>query len=212
MTEPERPVSKPLSAMLSEVGHTLRGEDISVRELLAQIGEQGMLVFAIFLIVPFLVPVSIPGVSTVFGLLITLIGLGVMANRMPWLPAKLMDRRVPAKHLSRAFEQGAKLVARLERFLHPRLAGLSSGAAMKRFNGLMLVVAGVLLMFPLGLVPFSNTLPGLAILFLAVGMLQKDGVFVLLGYLLILATIVYFAALFAGALAAGQGLRKLLSG
>lgn len=212
MTEQFRDIEKPLSVTLGEVSRTIRGEDVSVRELLAQIGEQGMLVFAIFLIVPFLVPVSIPGVSTVFGLLITLIGLGVMSNRVPWLPAKLMDRRVPTKHLSRALEQGAKLVARLERFLHPRLSALTKSGGVNRFNGLMLVVAGVLLMFPLGLVPFSNTLPGLAILFLAVGMLQKDGVFVLLGYLFILATIVYFGALFAGALAAGQGLRKLLSG
>lgn len=203
--------AKPLSGVLNDVALAMRGEDVSVRELLAQIGEQGMLVFAIFLIIPFLVPVSIPGVSTVFGLLITLIGIGVAANRTPWLPRRLMDRRVPTAHLVRAFEHGARLVARIERFLHPRLRALTTGAAISRFNGVMLVVAGILLMFPLGLVPFSNTLPGLAILFLAVGILQKDGVFVLLGYAFILATIAYFAALFAGALLAGQGLRNLFS-
>mgnify|MGYP003288224452 CR=1 FL=1 len=125
------------------------------------------------------------------GLLITLIGFGVMANRVPWLPERLMSRRVSTAHLVRAFEHGSRLVARLERFLHPRLSILTSGAAINRFNGFMIVVAGVLLMAPFGLVPFSNTLPGLAILFLAVGMLQKDGVFVLLGYLFIIATIVY---------------------
>lgn len=212
MTEQFRDIEKPLSATLGEVSRTIRGEDVSVRELLGQIGEQGMLVFAIFLIVPFLVPVSIPGVSTVFGLLITLIGVGVMTNRMPWLPQRLMDRRVRTENLARAFEHGSKLVARLERFLHPRLSALTRSGGVNRFNGLMVVVAGLLLMVPLGFVPFSNTLPGLAILFLAVGMLQKDGVFVLLGYLFILATIVYFGVLFAGALAAGHGLRKLLSG
>ena len=135
-----------------------------------------MLVFAIFLIIPFLVPVSIPGVSTVFGLLITLIGVGVMTNRMPWLPQRLMDRRVRTENLARAFEHGSKLVARLERFLHPRLSALTRSGGVNRFNGLMVVVAGLLLMVPLGFVPFSSTLPGLAILFLAVGMLQKDGV------------------------------------
>jgi hypothetical protein len=210
MTEQFHDIEKPLSTTLSETARTMAGEDVSVRELLARIGEQGMLVFSIFLIIPFLVPVSIPGVSTVFGLLITLIGVGVMANRVPWLPERLMSRRVSTAHLVRAFEHGSRLVARLERFLHPRLGGLTSGAAINRFNGFMLVVAGVLLMAPFGLVPFSNTLPGLAILFLAVGMLQKDGVFVLLGYLFIIATIVYFGALITGAVLAGEGLRKFL--
>lgn len=211
MTEQFHDIEKPLSATLSETARTMAGEDVSVRELLARIGEQGMLVFSIFLIIPFLVPVSIPGVSTVFGLLITLIGFGVMANRVPWLPERLMNRRVSTAHLVRAFEHGSRLVARLERFLHPRLSILTSGAAINRFNGFVLVVAGVLLMAPFGLVPFSNTLPGLAILFLAVGMLQKDGVFVLLGYLFVVATIVYFGALITGAVLAGEGLRKFLS-
>ncbi|MGH3090365.1 MAG: exopolysaccharide biosynthesis protein, partial [Rubrobacteraceae bacterium] len=71
------------------------------------------------------------------------------------------------------------------------------------------VLGGVLLMAPFGFVPFSNTLPGLAILFLAIGMLQRDGVFVAFGYIAIVATIVYFAALIAAAVAAGMGLRSI---
>ena len=136
-----------------------------------------------------------PGVSTVFGLLIILIGVGVTANRLPWLPARLLDRKIAAGPLSKALEQGARLVAKFERLLHPRWAVLARGAAIGRFNGVMLVFAGVLLMAPFGLVPFSNTLPGLAILCLALGMLEQDGLFVFLGYLLTVATVVYFVFL-----------------
>jgi len=209
MTDQFQDIDRPLSAALTDTARSFASETVSVRELLAHIGEQGMLMFCIFLIIPFLVPVSIPGVSTVFGLLITLIGVGVTANRVPWLPGRLMEKRVPTTHLARAFEQGASLVARLERFLHPRWNALTRSAGINRFNGLMLVLGGLLLMAPFGFVPFSNTLPGLAIFFLAIGMLQRDGVFVVLGYLAILATIVYFAALIAAAVAAGMGLRSL---
>ena len=45
-----------------------------------------MLLVCVFLTLPFLLPVSIPGVSTVFGLAIILIGVGVTLNRVPWLP------------------------------------------------------------------------------------------------------------------------------
>ncbi len=211
MTEQIHDAKTSLSSALSGAASSLKGETASVRELLALIGEQGMLMLCIFLTIPFLVPVSIPGVSTVFGLLVILIGAGVTANRVPWLPNRLIDRRFPTRKLCPALEQGAKLLQRLERFLHPRWAILTRSAPMNRFNGVMIVLAGLLLMAPFGLVPFSNTLPALAALFLAAGMLEQDGLFVFLGYLWIVGTIVYFVVLVAGAVAAGVGLHRVFN-
>jgi len=209
MTEEIHDAKSSLSSSLTGAARSLTGETASVRELLGLIGEQGMLVLCIFLTIPFLVPVSIPGVSTVFGLLVVLIGVGVMTNRMPWLPSRLVDRRFPTEKLCPALEQGAKILQRLERYLHPRWSVLTRSAAMNRFNGAMIVVAGLLLMAPFGLVPFSNTLPAFAALFLAAGMLEQDGLFVFLGYLFIVGTIVYFGVLIAGAVAAGVGLHRV---
>jgi hypothetical protein len=62
---------------------------------------------------------------------------------------------------------------------------------MARINGLMLIAGALLLMAPFGLIPFSNTLPGLAILFLTIGMLQRDGRSVLLGYTTLVLTTLY---------------------
>lgn len=211
MTELIHDVRTTLSRALSEAARSLTGETASVRELLALIGEQGMLMFCIFLTIPFLVPVSIPGVSTVFGLLVILIGYGVALNRMPWLPDRLLDRRFPGAKLVPALEQGARLLARLERFLHPRWSVFVRSPFANRWNGWMIALAGVLLMAPFGLVPFSNTLPALAALFLAAGMLEQDGLFVLLGYGWIVATIVYFVVLIAAAIAAGVGLTRVLA-
>lgn len=211
MTELIHDVRTTLSRALSEAARSLTGETASVRELLALIGEQGMLMFCIFLTIPFLVPVSIPGVSTVFGLLVILIGYGVALNRMPWLPDRLLDRRFPGAKLVPALEQGARLLARLERFLHPRWSVFVRSPFANRWNGWMIALAGVLLMAPFGLVPFSNTLPALAALFLAAGMLEQDGLFVFLGYGWIVATIVYFVVLIAAAIAAGVGLTRVLA-
>ena len=65
-------------------------------------------------------------------------------------------------------------------------------------NNLSFILAAVLLMAPFGFVPFSNTLPAIALIFLAVGMMQRDGGSILLGYVSNLATIIYFAFLIAG--------------
>jgi len=193
-----------LSETLAEAASGLPDGQIAVQELLERVGQSGMQLFAVFLTLPFLVPVSVPGVSTIFGLLIILIGVGVAFDRLPWLPGFVLARKVPAGPLGKALDQGAKLVARIEKFLHPRLGVFAHGAAVTRFNGFMVAFAGVLLMAPFGFVPFSNTLPGLAILFLVLGILEHDGLFVLLGYLLTIATLFYFTVLIWGAWQAGQ--------
>ena len=63
-----------LSTTLLGVSGSLPAGKVSLRDLLELIGEQGMLSVCVFLTLPSLIPVSIPGVSTVFGLAIILIG------------------------------------------------------------------------------------------------------------------------------------------
>lgn len=186
---------KSLSQTLREVRAALQGDKVTLAELLELIGEQGLLLFVMFLMIPFLLPVSIPGVSTVFSLVVILVGAGVATNRLPWLPDRLLSHAVAVESLLPALDKGARLMARVERFIQPRWLFLTHGPTLNRCNGFMLVVGGVLLLFPLGLVPFSNTFPGVAVLLLAAGLLQRDGLFVLLGYLMLALTIVYFGAL-----------------
>ncbi len=184
----------------------LSGEAVTLREILNVIGHQGMMVFCIFLTLPFMIPVSIPGVSTVFGLVIVLIGVGIMIHRPPWLPERLMRKEFPADRLRSALEKGVVWIHRLGRISRPSIPVLTQGKGMARVNGLMLIAGAILLMAPFGLVPFSNTLPGLAILFLAIGVLQRDGRFVLLGYATNVLTVLYFAFLLLGGLAVLRGL------
>lgn len=90
-------------------------------------------------------------------------------------------------------------LGRLEKISKPqRMRWLTADGPIGMLNNCMLILAAILLMAPFGLIPFSNTLPALAILCLALGLLQKDGACVLLGYVANIATIVYFTVLLAG--------------
>ena len=202
--------SHTLRATLEETARAIDGKAVTLREILAQVGEQGLILICAVLTVPFLLPVSIPGVSTVFGLAIILFSIGITLNRQPWLPRQIMDRPIDGGKLAPTLEKGAGLVRRIEAVIHPRLHGLTGGSAINRFNGLVLILGGVLLMFPLGLVPFSNTLPAFAILFLCIGMSQRDGWFVVAGYAATIATIVYFSALAWLAIIAGRGIASMV--
>lgn len=204
--------SETLRTTLERTAAALGSGQVTLRQLLQEVGDHGPLLLCAILTIPFLLPVSIPGVSTVFGLAIILLGIGVAANRLPWLPRMIMDRGMDADKLKGVLERGIGLVERIETVIRKRLEGLTGGALMNRLNGLAIVAAGVLLMFPLGLVPFSNTLPAFAILFLAVGMTQRDGVFVMAGYGMLAATVVYFSVLGWLVFVAGRGLATLFSG
>lgn len=200
-----------LGETLTDVSTQLTGDSVTLRQVLALLGEEGLLVFCAFLTLPFLIPVSIPGVSTAFGLVIILLGIGIAFNRLPWLPTRLMERPLSVANLKPVLERGAKFVSRFDRLTHPRLRHLTSTVMLNRAHGLALIFSGVLLLFPLGLVPFSNTLPALAILFFALGLLQRDGYFIIAGYGMMILTVVYFGILALAAIAAGQGLASLLS-
>ena len=192
------------SELLEDILHSIKGEYITLRDLLSMMGESGLLLLCAFLSLPFLFPVSIPGVSTVFGAGIVLISAAITLNRLPWLPEKVADRRLESGKLRPVLQRGVTFLRKIDRFFKPRMTGLTSGAVMNRVNGLVLMGAGLLLMAPLGLIPFSNTLPGIAILLLAAGISQRDGLVVLAGYVMVVLTIVYFAALAFLAYSAGQ--------
>jgi hypothetical protein len=182
----------------------------SVQSIVDSLGREAFVFLALVLTLPFLVPVSIPGISTVFGAVIALIGVSIMLNRDPWLPQRYLKREFSSARLRQALAKGADWLHRLEKFSQPRWSALVHGAVMNRFNGLMLVMAALLLMAPFGLIPFTNTLPGVAIIFLCLGLLQNDGRSIALGYVANLLTVVYFGLILGlGATAVSAGLQQI---
>ncbi len=202
-----------LGDQLQAIIAQLPEDQLTLGELLQVFGDEGLLLLTILLTLVFLIPVSIPGVSTVFGAAILLVGISRLLRRPLWLPAKLRARALPAARLRPALTGGLDWVRRLERVSRPyRLRGLVEGRAQDLFNNLAFILAALLLMAPFGFIPFSNTLPGLALLLYAIGMIQRDGSAILLGHLANLGTMVYFGILIGGGGMAAHGLLKHFTG
>lgn len=204
---------KSLAETLQGVVDSMPPEGVTLAQIRDLIGREGMMLLTMFLTIVFLVPISIPGVSTVFGGAILVISLSRLMKRPIWLPARLERRVVPSDKLSRAMDRGMKWVRRLERLSRPhRMPALATGKLMSVLNNGGLIIGAILLMAPFGLIPFSNTLPALAILFFAIGILQRDGVCTLLGHIMNVATAVYFAILIGGGAVAIQKLWQQITG
>jgi hypothetical protein len=189
----------PLADRLRLVTHGLPPAGVTLSALRDHVGEDGLMVLTAFLTLVFMVPVSIPGVSTVFGAGILLIGVSRLFGQRLWLPPSIARRVVSSEKVRAAFDRGLVLFQRLERVSRPhRLRWLTVRGLIGIVNDLGLILGAVLLMMPFGLIPLSNTLPAIAILFFAIGALQRDGGSILLGHVMNVVTMAYFALLIGG--------------
>lgn len=197
VTQPVRAHS--IADRLGVVIQELPSGCVTLLEIRDLIGRDGLMLLAAFLTLVFLVPISIPGVSTVFGAGILMIGLARLIGRDLWIPKGIGSRTVSSERLRTALHRGLRTFRKLERISRPhRLAWATSPRIAQCLNDGGIVLAAVLLMAPFGFVPFSNTLPAIATLLLVIGILQKDGLTVIAGHLAILLSMAYFAILVGG--------------
>ena len=202
-----------LGERLQRIIDTLPSDALTLSELRDALGQDGPLFFAALLTLIFLIPVSIPGVSTVFGAAILFIGICRLFNRTLWLPRRVLARPLPAARLRDGLGKGLTWFHRLERISQPhRWRWFSAPGLLAVVNDLAFILGAVLLMMPFGLIPFSNTLPAIALLLLAIGFLQRDGLCIALGHLANVATVAYFGLLLSGGGLALKAVLERLSG
>lgn len=167
---------------------------VSVEEILHILSGKGRELILLFLSLPFCQPLQIPGLSVPFGLVIAVIGLRIAFGTQPWLPKMILAKKVTPQTLQKIIEKTLWLVRKMKRWVHPRLVWLSQGPVLQIVNGLLISVLGIFLALPLP-IPLSNLMAAWAIFLMGLGLLEDDGVFVIVGYLISLCTVAFFIAI-----------------
>lgn len=188
--QPPRKLSEELAELLTRLGT----RPVTLREVIYVLRGRAYSLLLILLCLPFLTPLPLPGLSTPFGLAIAFIALRLALGQRPWLPKKLQRKELPADFFAKVFRFSTRVIRFLETFLRPRLAWLSTTGMLPRLHALTMLVAALALMLPLP-IPFSNSLPAWTVLLLAAGMLERDGLFILLGYGVFVLGTLYFVLL-----------------
>jgi hypothetical protein len=183
-----------LSVELQGLVEAFAERKVTMREMLEAMHGRGYNLFLALLAFPFCTPIPLPGVSTLFGLVITLIGLRLALGRKPWLPARLLDKQLPAKFFPRLIRATRRVVGWLELLLKRRLTRVMEWGLARRGMGLMIGVCGSLLLLPLP-IPFSNFMPAMTVLLLAIALMEDDGYVALAGGCFFVLTLAFFAAL-----------------
>ncbi len=183
-----------LSQDLAVLLDRLEDAPLSIDELEKSLRGRGFALLLMLLALPFCV-LPIPGLSTPFGVAVFLIGLRLALGQQPWLPKFVRRMRLPADRLRKLLGAAIRFARWMEKLARPRMHFLQTWPGMLNLIGAGVAAAGLLLLLPLP-IPFSNTLPAGAVVALTAGMIERDGLFVLLGHLLAIAAWGYVAVVF----------------
>jgi hypothetical protein len=141
-------------------------------------GDRGFALVLFLLAIPFVLPFPTLGLATPVGFALALAALGLVWGRPARLPGRLGSLALAPAVLDRAHGATSRLSAIAARVTRPRLRAV---LAMRPALGVSLFASAVVLGLPIPL-PLSNFLPASAILLLAAGMLEEDGLLVLAGH------------------------------
>ncbi|HVU25565.1 MAG TPA: exopolysaccharide biosynthesis protein [Opitutus sp.] len=196
---PERPAGpavspRPLSLELAELAARVSGGPVTLRAVLEALRGRAYELLMILFVLPFAAPVAVPGTSTPFGLAIAGIAVQLAAGRLPWLPRWVLDARLPGGFFAKVMVAARGVVKFLEKFLRARGPALTASRRIVGVHLAAIVVAALVLALPLP-IPFTNTLPGWAILLLALGLMERDGLFILAGHTALALSVAYFLLL-----------------
>ncbi len=187
-------IPRKLSEELAELRIQAGERAVTLRELLYTLGGRGYLLLVLLLALPFITPIPLPGLSTPFGLAIALIALRLSLGQRPLLSKKLQRKELPAGFISKLFGVAEKVLRFLEKFLRPRFTFLTDTPRLVQLHAVLMLAAALALLLPLP-IPFTNSFPAWTILLLAAGLLERDGLFILAGYVVFAAGVLYFVFL-----------------
>ena len=192
--KPNRPEEQRLSQMMTHLVGLCSRDALTLGELLHELSLFGHMLVCLVFAVPFLMPVPLPGLSTAFGFVIGFVALQIVLNKDPWVPNAWRNKSISTALLRKLFAALARLLLVTERFIRPRLNLFARHPGLVRANGALIFLISMLLAIPMP--PGFNAPPALAIVVLTIGSLERDGLVVILGYVLSILNFLLFAIFF----------------
>ncbi|MEL6608422.1 MAG: exopolysaccharide biosynthesis protein [Pseudomonadota bacterium] len=192
-------ISERLDLLAAQAAQTTEGngdrEDgsVTLAWILEQLNERAFGLFLVILALPCCIP-FLYGVPQVVSVPLMFVSLQLLVGRStPWLPARFAARTISVQTLRSLSDRAGPWLRKLELFSRPRMTALTRPPA-ERIVGGALVLFSASILVPL---PLTNSVPAVAVAIIAGALLQRDGLFVLLGMLLGTAWIA--SLIFAGA-------------
>ena len=181
-----------LEDVVDEAIGSAHGHDrICLTDLLDEFGTRsfGPIVIIVALII--ISPIGgIPGLPIVLGAAVTLLAVQIAFGRKhPWVPARLRKIGFDRAKAENSRDRWHNVLEWADRYIGPRLEWATGRTALALSSLCLIFLSAT--MIPLEIVPMAVTLPAMAMLFFGIGFTARDGLMMLLGFLVTIASM-YF--------------------
>lgn len=168
-----RSTSEALVAIVRSFG----GEQMRLQDLMDGLGERSfgfvLLLFGVLSAIAI-----VPGLATIIAIPLLFFGLQMLAGyRTPWLPKSISERSFAKADLLATIERALPAMRWVETICKPRLLFLI-GPVGERLLGLLVFILALVIALP---GPGTNFAPGVAIAFMAIAIIERDGLLVFAG-------------------------------
>lgn len=173
--------TKRSSDILLAIAHDKKLDgDLSFHRILQLLQDRAFGLAILFFALPSALPLSsIPGVSFIFGIPILALAIQMILMRKTlWLPKRIEKNTIHHKTIVKIVRSSVRYLKKIEFFLKPRLLFMTS-KYMEILNGILLLTMAILLMLP---IPLSNFILASLIIIFSLGLMEKDGAFIIATY------------------------------
>jgi len=177
LSAPPPEAKKRVSQILDTVADDDRRERVSITDVMNAMEARAVAALILFFSLPNALP-AIPGTSAILGLPLLYLCAQMMLGKLPWLPAIIADRSMTREDFRNLVRRVSPVLARAERLLVPRLLFIT-GIRGEQVIGAFCLLLALVLALP---IPLGNMLPAIAISMLALGVLERDGLWVIGGF------------------------------
>lgn len=165
-----------LSDILTSIAGDESRDRVSVADIFQAMGDRAFGALILIFALPNIIPTP-PGTSALTGAPLVFLSAQLMLGQSPWLPKIIAERSMTRGDFASIVSRISPWLARGERMLRPRLGFLIYPPA-EYVIGLLCLILSTVLILP---VPLGNILPAIAICLFSFGILERDGLCVVLG-------------------------------
>ena len=182
------------SALLRDFAGAVARERVSIEEIVSALGDRGLGVLIAIFAIPNILPSAVPFGNVVVGIfpLIFAVHLACGFDKLI-LPAFIAKKSISASTFKTLVPRVAAVLSWFERLLKPRLPGVT-GRHVERVVGVLCAVLALITMVP---IPFAHNLPAVALVLIGLGLIERDGLAILIGAAIgLIGTVLYGLVLF----------------
>ena len=199
-------VSHNVTRLLRRLADDGGEQGLTLHEIRDRMDERAYGLLILLLSIPCLVP-GLYGVPQVVGVIIILVAAQLLVGREePWLPRWMLELRARGAWLKAMADFAESKLSWIDRLSRPRLTRFADGPGEK-LAAVFMILATVTIVMPL-----TNTIPSIALALLSVGLIQRDGLFVIGGAAVATAWLTLLGAVAAGLLFGAEWATRLLPG